>query len=1104
MTAPRRSSDAADQLGFGFLDAEPSAGPPDGGPSDGSPGSPVPSGTTVRAGPQRSALVDSLRAVTLAAPYARKLLVTATRGEGRELLRALVRTGTPWVGWEVVTARPLAIECVGGRLAGRGLRVLDEFEEVSLLDDAIDAALATDEGEDREGGGVSFSDLSEALGFRRALAGAVQALRLGGVMVSDVSRAGFADQRKQGLVVRALSQYERALTRDRLADSATVLAEAASVVRTGEAALDFEHLLLVPGLGSRGRAGEFLAALLAHGAVVLETDPVVGLEVPTGWIWRARGEGSELSRLHAPGLIQGPVEGVELFCAASVEDELREVLRRVLARGLAWDEVEIVTPDAQVYGSALHALSERLDVPVTFGVGLQVARTRPGRALAACFRWIEGGFQAGEMRRLLEAGDLRPPGDDAPDGMALGRRFRELRIGWGRQRTEARLARRLAAVDRMQAREDENDDRARIGHERARAELLALAAVLRPVLEALPPLPANPLDRSGPLVSPAALATGVRRFLSLVPAHNAVDQTALERLQRVLARVEATLTRPTHYAAAAAALRSHLQIRVPAPRAEGKAPWSSDGGHLYLTDLEHGGFTGRRATFVVGLDAERFPGSDTQDPLLLDRERVRLGRGKLPTSGDRIEERRFLLAALLARLRGSVTLSWCAWEPAEARTLSASSEVLLACRLRTGDPEASFETLRGLVGTPVATIPPTGVQALDGRDVWMHALGRDGVLRNGGGTVRSGFPVLERGHRPFVALDAPVASAHLGQVEPRESLDLRRTEQVLSASRLESLGTCPRRYLYGSVLRIYPPDEPEYDPDRWLDAASRGVLLHTVYERLLREARARGIEPNTPEFSGHAQRVLADEAARMLDKVPTPSEEIHRRELAGLEDDLRAFTGMITESGRRWLDLEVSFGRGPTGPLSLPVEGGRVLVQGRIDRIDESDDGLRIIDYKTGGMFSFGAEKGVFDGARRLQHYVYWVAVRTLYGRPVAAMEYHFPTHKASNAVKEFVEPELRAAPEILGKLFDAVAGGHFLPTDEPGDCRFCDFQPVCRVSSRWNGEVDASPPAAWAARFGAEVAEYAAFRRARRREEEGPGFIQPPPLETLLGGEAP
>ena len=99
-------------------------------------------------------------------------------------------------------------------------------------------------------------------------------------------------------------------------------------------------------------------------------------------------------------------------------------------------------------------------------------------------------------------------------------------------------------------------------------------------------------------MTPGALAVGLAAFLEHVPEGSSVDQTALERVHHILDRAAATLTRPTRFAAAIAVLAEHLAIRVPAPRAEGRAPWGSDGGHLHLADIAHGGWTGRPVTVV--------------------------------------------------------------------------------------------------------------------------------------------------------------------------------------------------------------------------------------------------------------------------------------------------------------------------------------------------------------------------------------------------------------------------------------------------------------------------------------------------------------------------
>ncbi|NIQ54064.1 MAG: hypothetical protein GWN71_11870, partial [Gammaproteobacteria bacterium] len=80
----------------------------------------------------------------------------------------------------------------------------------------------------------------------------------------------------------------------------------------------------------------------------------------------------------------------------------------------------------------------------------------------------------------------------------------------------------------------------------------------------------------------------------------------------------------------------------------------------------------------------------------------------------------------------------------------------------------------------------------------MAALGGGGVLRTGVDAVRGAFPHLDRGlaAQEMRLLGTPTR-VH-GVVGPRpDLLDPRRNPSVVvSASRLEALGTCPLRYLH--------------------------------------------------------------------------------------------------------------------------------------------------------------------------------------------------------------------------------------------------------------------------------------------------------------------
>jgi ATP-dependent helicase/nuclease subunit B len=534
---------------------------------------------------------------------------------------------------------------------------------------------------------------------------------------------------------------------------------------------------------------------------------------------------------------------------------------------------------------------------------------------------------------------------------------------------------------------------------------------------------------------------------------------------RILERTEATLNRRTDFRSAVAILRGHLDLRV-RPELVGDdpdgsgAPWSSAGGALHLSDLQHGGFAGRASVFLVGLDAERMPGGGGQDPVLLDSDRRVLGPD-LPTSAERLRERVFAFAALCSRLRGSVTMSYGAWQATEARAVGPATVLLQALRLSTGDTQLTFHDLRERMGRVVSAVPDVTRSPLDSDDVWMTALGSGTVMRQGVRAVRDGFPDLDRGLTTQELRVGDTPGAVHGIVGARaEELDPRRSQSmVLSASRLEALGTCPLRYLHSAVLRIYPPDDPELDPNVWLGHREKGSLLHEVFDSILREARRRGVNPDDREFETIARMATDERIAVLRRTVPIPGEGTLARETVALHEDVRSFIRMIRRDTPQSVALEFKFGLDDDEPVLLEVEGGTLALRGAIDRVDADLAGHHVVDYKTGGTFGYGAE--VFNGGRRLQHAIYAHAAEMRLGGEVVDGRYHFPTRRGQNQEFVYQRADLARVAEVLSIMLDGVAGGFFVPTDQADDCTFCDFAAVCRVTRAEFGKT-LSPLADW------------------------------------------
>jgi RecB family exonuclease len=1005
--------------------------------------------------------VAALAAEAEANAYTRKRLIASTLGEGREVLRSLGRT-RGWLGFEPVTPWILASELSASILAERGLRVADEFEQLALLDDAMDVVIG-------EAPGFAAS-LADGAGLRQAVVAAIRELRHTGVDAGLLARTPFRDVAKRDALARVLRRYEAVLAGEGVVDAAGVFRIALQSLSAGTASLPAARYLLLPGLDRRGLAGRLLEHVVEAGGLALPHDTVHGLRVPASAFSSPALEApsSSLAHLHhveGAGAAEPTHATVEVFAAGSVGTELREVLRRVAGRGLRWDEVEIVTTDAMTYGAALDVLARRLGVPVSHAAGLPVARTRPGRAIRAYLDWVRDDLPAEGMHALLERGDVASP-DGAVSGMALARRLRRLRVGRGRERWEMALAtaEQAFAVD-ISAEDERAPDEVDAARERDRAETLALSSLIRSVLNATPDVPDRLRTRAVP-VRPADLARGALALLSHVPAVSAVDATAAARLEKRLGRIAETLRRPTGVDAAVALLEAKLETRVPAPDEAGSAPWSASGGRLHLSDLRHGGWTGRRATFIVGLDSSRFPPGGLQDAVLSDDDRFRLTTGQaiptLPSSAERMEEARYALAALLARLRGEVTLSWTAWEAAEARSPAPAPEILQAFRLARGNATLDYADLLDSVG--VATpVPGVTDVPLDGQDVWLRAIAEGGVLRDAAPVVRAVFPGLDRGLAAFAAREAEEYGPYHGRVAPRAAMDARNGGVVLSASRLEALGTCPLRYFMRTVLRVRPPDTVEMDPDRWLSPLQRGALLHDVYEKTLREARRRNVDYEDLAFEAIALAALENGVEAWQALQPPPGGAVFRGELDTLRNDVLAFVQMVRADAPDWLALELSFGRGTQEPFSLELESGAIRLAGAIDRVDRLADGtLRIVDYKTGSSYRY-RQGEPYHGGRRLQHVLYAAVASRLCNADVSRVEYHFPTYRERMERAPFAQDVLRGGLSVIDELLDLAAAGRFHATDAADDCRFCDYRRVCRVREQ-RGRTT-SPAADWTRR---------------------------------------
>ena len=973
----------------------------------------------------------------------RRWLLGPTINWGREALVAMARRNGGHIGWEAVTLRGIAEELAFGATEAR---VAGDLERQLLLNDSLAATLPDLD--------PSYRELATRPGFRTAIGDAVFELRIAGVGADEVlSRAGVGTPAHAA--AKILARYEALLAERQLLDPAGLFRLALERFDAEAPFVLPDELHVAPQAAPRGLPKRLFDRLVARGTIPFALPAIPGTE-PT-----------------------------RLFVATTPVAELRECFRRAVTAGVPLDEVELVCTDPDTYGVAFEALLQHLGLAGSTLQGVPWRRTLVGRAVSGWWRWLNDGLPSDQLRSLLESGHLGP---------VPTRLFRELGIGWGRARYEEALSQLdgHALSEALSPYEDEEPDHFAERKEILAADETALGTLLRRILTATPPVP----ERGGSGAtsqSVGALAKQTREFLDLlvVEPESGEGHTATRLRNRLGTLIESSDPAAVPFGMALAELESALEdLRAwPGPLFARK-PWSAQGGRPHLTDLAHAGATGRRAVFVVGLDADRVAGPRLPDPILPDDLRLALGTERIATTSDRRADRRTLVLGTLERLGFHVTLAY-ARASEDGRTAAPAPILLEQFRRIAEKPEGSYADLLASLGAPVSPVPTAGM--LDRRDVWLGALGDGPVLRDGAAQVRGAIPAIDRGLKAAATWTEGKVTPVQGTVTAAaKALDPRAKGIPVSPSSLELLAKCPRAFFYKNGLRLRAPEDPEYDPGRWLDPAQRGSLLHEVFEQFGRAWVERQAELGGEPARASIQEILGLRIAAWRVEVPPPSELVYLAEVRELRHAAEAFLAgervrRRRDPGRKWTHFELEFPKAG-GTVGYPdTKKGAIPVRGRIDRVDTTSDGaLVVLDYKTGGPSSYKKEPkfGPFRGGRSLQPAIYAAATAQLLGAAVRAFEYLFPTAKGRNTIVRYEAAELVTAAPLIDRLLEHTVQGSFIPTNDGNDCKYCDFRDACRVETpRFELGQHPSPRAIWAKEHAESLREYDGMLARRTKE---------------------
>lgn len=495
---------------------------------------------------------------------------------------------------------------------------------------------------------------------------------------------------------------------------------------------------------------------------------------------------------------------------------------------------------------------------------------------------------------------------------------------------------------------------------------------------------------------------------------------------------------------------------------------------------------------ILGMSEGSYPGRDRDDPLLPDAVKSELDPAGVVMPDRlrraRLERRTFLVA------RGTASTQYLYWPRGEAGARRGSGPArwfLEAARDVSSDQSLQpNHLLLDSPENPVVILPdetPANEAISVPADRHEYTLKSADAWRSADRPRGDHFLASDPAYPVRRALDFEdarqtsewtVFDGNLSSADPGE-----RKLPIVSASRFESWANCPYRYFLAYVAGVGPTERPEDEPG--ITPLERGSIVHHVLEHFVKERSAREIDDRAGQLE-----LLRELVGKSFDEFEGDGSSVHPALLAmeresivrNLERWLSAESEIMAEWGVEPIEPEFEFGfGGSTAPaVEVPIGNGEtVLFRGKIDRIDKSDDGNRIIvaDYKTGVSRTYRdlEEDPVIRGTA-LQLPLYTRAALAMSEGeaidPVVQAAYWFVFEKGGTVLK----PDLANQPvwvekfdEVVSVIAGGIRDGVFppAPRGRPGrrdgkseleNCRWCPYDAVCPADrmDAWNLKRDA------------------------------------------------
>lgn len=287
----------------------------------------------------------------------------------------------------------------------------------------------------------------------------------------------------------------------------------------------------------------------------------------------------------------------------------------------------------------------------------------------------------------------------------------------------------------------------------------------------------------------------------------------------------------------------------------------------------------------------------------------------------------------------------------------------------------------------------------------------------------------------------------------------------ISPSALNSYIDCSLQFYFKQVAKLREAKEVE----DYVDSRLFGNLLHEVMEKFYRKIQDRKKSNliQSTDFDKYKEvvRQLIDEAFVKQYGLDPGRKVVYEGQTLVAREVIRLFVEGILEHDRKYVPFQIEGLERGEWQYFVPIQHapGRVILSGKIDRIDRKDNTVRILDYKTGrGELEFRSIDSLFAEKGRNQAAFQTLIYALLYKSTATAQDValvpglisrqnlfadEFRPHftlagdEVGDANKILPEFEVKLK-ELLEEIFDPSIP--FVQTEHTEHCKLCAFKAIC------------------------------------------------------------